>query len=216
MSEGSAALLASRYIKDPPPPQMRTTLCATNAQADALNDEGLAALSGQQYDYEMIVQGRVGRAQMAQSKFVEKLSLKPGARVMFLVNNLPVYCNGTIGEVTALDDNIVTVRIDSGKVVSVHRTTIELKNNILGVDGNVISETVGTIMQFPMKLAWGLTIHKGQGQTLDDVYVDLSRGFATGQAYTAISRVRHISGLHLLVPFDVGQIIFDPDVADWL
>lgn len=216
VSEGSAALLASRYIKEPPPPQMRTTLCATNAQADALNDEGLAALSGQQYDYEMIVQGRVGRTQISQSKFVEKLSLKPGARVMLLVNSLPVYCNGTIGEVTALDDNIVNVRIDSGKVVSVHRTTIELKHNILGADGNVISETVGAIMQFPMKLAWGLTIHKGQGQTLDDVYVDLSRGFATGQAYTAFSRVRHISGLHLLVPFDVGQIISDPDVADWL
>ena len=81
-----------------------------------------------------------------------------------MTNNLPAYCNGTIGEVSALDDNVV----------------------------------------------------KGQGQTLEDVYVDLSRGFATGQAYTALSRVRNISGLHLLVPFDVGQIIFNPDVAGWL
>ena len=216
VSASSAALLASRYTKDPPPPQMRTTLCATNAQADALNDEGLTALSGRQYDYEMVVQGRVNRAQVAQSRFVEKLSLKPGAKVIFLINNLPVYCNGTIGEVMALDDNIVNVRLDSGRVVSVRRATIELKHNILGTDGNVVSETAGTIMQFPMKLAWGLTIHKGQGQTLDDVYVDLSSGFATGQAYTALSRVRNISGLHLLVPFDVGQIIFNPDVAGWL
>lgn len=133
-----------------------------------------------------------------------------------MTNNLPAYCNGTIGEVSALDDNVVNVRLDSGKVVSVRRTTIELKHNKLGADGNVVSETIGTIMQFPMKLAWGLTIHKGQGQTLEDVYVDLSRGFATGQAYTALSRVRNISGLHLLVPFDVGQIIFNPDVAGWL
>ena len=216
VSANSAALLASRYTKEPPPPQMRTTLCATNAQADALNDEGLAALPGQQYDYDMIVQGRVSRTQMAQSRFVEKLSLKPGAKVIFLVNNLPVYCNGTIGEVTALDDNIVNVRLDSGKVVSVGRATIELKHNVLGTDDNIVSETIGTIMQFPVKLAWGLTIHKGQGQTLDDVYVDLSRGFATGQTYTALSRVRNISGLHLLCPFDVGQILSDPDVADWL
>jgi len=101
-------------------------------------------------------------------------------------------------------------------VVSVGRATIELKHNVLGTDDNIVSETIGTIMQFPVKLAWGLTIHKGQGQTLDDVYVDLSRGFATGQTYTALSRVRNISGLHLLCPFDVGQILSDPDVADWL
>ena len=216
VSESSALLLAARYIEDPPPPQLRTTLCATNAQADALNDQGLAALSGRQYDYNMIVRGHVSRAQVAQSKFVERLSLKPGAKVIFVVNNLPVYCNGTIGEVTALDDNIVNVRLDSGKVVSVSRATIELRHNVLGEDGKVVPETTGTIMQFPMKLAWGLTIHKGQGQTLDDVYVDLSRGFAAGQAYTALSRVRNISGLHLLFPFDVGQIISNPDVADWL
>ena len=215
VSEESASLLAERYIETPPSPQARTTLCATNAQADALNDQGLAALSGQQYDYEMITHGRI-KAKVAQSRFAERLSLKVGAKVMLLVNNLPVYCNGTIGEVIALDDMIVNVRLDSGNIVSVRRATIELKNNVLDNAGKVVSETIGTIMQFPLKLAWGLTIHKGQGQTLDDVYVDLSRGFAAGQAYTALSRVRNISGLHLLTPFGVGQILSDPAVADWL
>ena len=117
---------------------------------------------------------------------------------------------------TALDDKIVNVRLDSGNIVSVRRATIELKNNVLDNAGKVVSETIGMIMQFPLKLAWGLTIHKGQGQTLDDVYVDLSRGFAAGQAYTALSRVRNVSGLHLLTPFNVGQILSDPAVADWL
>lgn len=216
VSEGSASLLAERYIEDPPSPQSRTTLCATNAQADALNDQGLAALSGQQYDYDLVAQGRVGHTQIAQSRFAERLSLKVGAKAMFLVNNLPVYCNGTIGEVTALDDNVVNVKLNSGEIVSVRRATIELKNNVLDKTGKIVSVTTGTIMQFPLKLAWGLTIHKGQGQTLDDVYVDLSRGFAAGQAYTALSRVRNISGLHLLTPFDVGQILSDPAIADWL
>ena len=216
VSEESASLLAERYIEDPPSPQDRTTLCATNAQADALNDQGLAALPGQQYDYGMIVQGRVSHTQIAQSRLAERLSLKVGAKVMLLVNNLPVYCNGTLGDVTALDDKIVNVRLDSGNIVSVRRATIELKNNVLDNAGKVVSETIGMIMQFPLKLAWGLTIHKGQGQTLDDVYVDLSRGFAAGQAYTALSRVRNVSGLHLLTPFNVGQILSDPAVADWL
>lgn len=216
ISDDSARLLAERYSPNPPPPHKRTTLCATNKEADALNQQGLDALPGEVAHYEMNTNGRVSDKQKEDSKYPVHLFLKPGACVMILDNNLPVYCNGTIGTVTALDGNLVNVRLNSGKVVPIGRATITLKRNNLDKDGLVVQDVVGTISQFPLRLAWGLTIHKGQGQTLDEVYVDLSNGFATGQAYTALSRVRFLSGLHLLQRFDKGQVIFDPLVEDWL
>lgn len=216
VTQESAQLLSSCFSPNPPPPHERTTLCATNAQADALNREGLEALPDQERRYAMKTQGRVTDRQKQDSKFPIELLLKQGARVMLLDNCLPVYCNGTIGTVVMMDDNIINVRLASGKVVPVTRKEIELKRNSFDIGGNVTQQTVGSIIQFPMKLAWGITIHKGQGQTLDDVYVDLSRGFETGQAYTALSRVRTLAGLHLLCPFDNGQIIFDPSIPDWI
>ena len=216
ISDDSVRLLAGRYAPDPPPPHKRTTLCATNKQADDLNQQGLDALPGREKHYEMKTDGRVSDKQKEDSKYSVDLFLKPGARVMLLDNNLPTYCNGTIGIVAALDENLVNVRLSSGKVIPVGRATITLKRNGLDKDGFVVQDVVGTLSQFPLRLAWGLTIHKGQGQTLDEVYVDLSHGFAVGQAYTALSRVRFLSGLHLLQPFDPGTIIFEPLIEKWL
>lgn len=216
VSTENAMLISHRFMSNPPPPHERTTLCATNNQADVLNQAGLDALSGSVAHYKMETSGTVSDKQKEDSKFMIDLQLKVGARVIFLTNNLPDYCNGTIGVVTALDTDVINVRLDSGKTISLKRSTIEFKRNELNSTGLVEQKTIGTISQFPVKLAWGLTVHKGQGQTLEEVYVDLSRNFVAGQTYTALSRVKTLSGLHLINEFDVGQILTDPNITDWL
>ena len=216
ITDESAILLARCYDPNPPPPEQRTTLFAVNAQADSLNNQALLSLPGQEAVYHMRTDGQVSSSQKANCKFPEVLQIKVGARVMLLQNNLPDFCNGTIGTVAGFDADRINIRLSSGRVVSVGRAILEFKEN--GISDNVvISRVVGTITQFPLKLAWGLTIHKSQGQTLDEVYIDLSRGFAAGQTYTALSRVRTLAGLHLLAPFDCGQIISPPPpVIPWL
>lgn len=216
VSAENTMLITRRFISNPPSPHERTTLCATNNQADELNQAGLDALSGCVTHYTMKTSGKISDKQKEDSKFMIDLQLKVGARVIFLTNNLPSYCNGTIGVVTALDTDVINIRLGSGQTVSLKRSIIEFKRNELNSNGLVEQRTMGTISQFPLKLAWGLTIHKGQGQTLEEVYVDLSRNFAAGQTYTALSRVKTLSGLHLINKFDVGQILTDPDITDWL
>ena len=167
VSKQSALLLAGRYDPNPPPPSERTTLCPTNAEADQLNRQGLLELPGSPKDYDMSVSGNVTPSQMDDSKLPRILSLKIGARVIFLENKLPTYCNGIIGIVVGLGDNVVNVRLPSGDIVPVVRSQIDFKDTVIDDDGNIGVKIVGSIMQFPLRLAWGLTIHKGQGQTLD-------------------------------------------------
>ena len=216
LSVQSSQLLSSCYTQSPPPENRRTTLCAINKQADQINADALRMLDGQEVCYEMSTTGNVSQQQKQDSRYPISLHLKEGARVMLLENNLPNFSNGTVGIVAALSPDAINVRTSDGRIVTVVRSTVDIRQNRIRIDGNVETVTIGTITQFPMKLAWGITIHKSQGQTLDEVYVDLSRAFGPGMVYTALSRVRTLSGLKLLAPFDPGKIQVDPLVKDWL
>ena len=216
VSPESATLLASRYDSEPPPPHKRTTLFAINNQAKAANDEALRLLPGNVVSFEMETRGDVSDAQKQDSKYPVVLELKIGARVILLDNNLPQYSNGTIGMVKAFSKDIINVELPSGKIAQITRSTIKLFENKVLDDDTVQQVETGSISQFPMKLAWGLTIHKSQGQTLDEVWIDLSRVFEYGQTYTALSRVRTLEGLKILQPFDVGKILSNPRVLEWL
>ena len=217
VSQVSACLFDKRYTENPVPPDRRTTLVPTNARADKLNDQALEALPGDPVVFETRTQGHVSDSQMASSKYPQVLQLKIGARVMLLKNSLPTYCNGTIGTVWDITEEIVTVEATDGRTFRVGRDVIEFTRNQLNKNTDLVERiVVGSISQFPMKLAWGITIHKGQGQTLDDVYVDLNGIFAEGQAYTALSRVRTKAGLHLLNHFNASQVISNPSVLRWL
>ena len=136
------------------------------------------------------------------------LFLKPGARVMFVKNNPPLWVNGTLGTLVDINADSLTVELDSGEEVSVEKASWpRLKYVPFEVieDGNVRTvlreEEVGNFVQFPVQLAWAATIHKVQGQTYDHLHLDLSQGtFSSGQAYVALSRVRSVSGLVLASP----------------
>ncbi|WP_422116544.1 exonuclease domain-containing protein [Brachybacterium sp. UNK5269] len=133
------------------------------------------------------------------------LSLAVGAQVMMLTNDpLDRWANGTLGRITAITENaadddgpVVTVLLRDGRTVAVRRHIWEItRPSVQG--GALVHEVVGTFTQLPMKLAWAITIHKSQGQTLDRVVVDLTGGtFANGQLYVALSRCTSLEGLVL-------------------
>jgi ATP-dependent exoDNAse (exonuclease V) alpha subunit len=145
------------------------------------------------------------------------LKLKNGAQVMFIKNDLEKqYVNGSIGTILDMEPNNIKVRIEvSGKEVNVSKTTwdmVRYKEN----DNSIKPEVVGTYEQFPLKLAWAMSIHKSQGQTFDKVILDMEGGaFEFGQTYVALSRCRTLEGIVLKRPLRMRDIMVDERVVDF-
>lgn len=159
------------------------------------NDEKLRELSGKKHtfpwDTKIVAQDKVDRISFKNARFPETLDVKVGARVVMLTNHPDGdWVNGSAGYVTEIDPKgYISVDLDNGGTVSTARTTEEL----FDADGNVLA----SITQYPMMLAWALTIHKSQGMTLEKVGVDLAHHFAAGMTYVAMSRCRTAEGLYL-------------------
>jgi GTPase SAR1 family protein len=150
---------------------------------------------------------------------VEKdLELKIGAKVM-VVKNHPdfLYYNGSIGLVHEIGKELVTVKIDNSFFGIEKHTYEKIKYEYDERHDKIFSKTVATFRQFPLKLAYALTIHKSQGQTFDNVTVDFGNGaFAHGQAYVALSRCTSLSGLKLRRPLQKTDIIVDKRINNFL
>jgi len=189
-------------------------LTPTNEAANRINRAYLDALATPIFNFEAGVSGEFNpRAQPTEAV----LSLKEGARVMMLRNDADRrWVNGTIAVVSKLSADRVWVEID-GREHEVEPASWESRRYAFEKDAEKIVETVaGTFKQFPIRLAWALTIHKAQGLTLDNVYIDLGRGtFAHGQAYVALSRCRSLEGLTLARPLQPRDILFDPEATSY-
>jgi ATP-dependent DNA helicase PIF1 len=175
-------------------------LVPTRKAAAEENETRLAALAGKMRTYEARSEGSFVKAGEDRLPAPQTLALKPGAQVMFVRNDAERrWVNGTVGVVTSLHDDKVTVRLDDGTAQEVE--TIEWQDIRYGVDDKtkeIVDEVAGTFVQFPIMPAWAVTIHKAQGLTLARVMVDLARGaFAEGQVYVALSRCQTIGGLSL-------------------
>lgn len=179
---------------------MVITLASLNKTADNINQRRLAEIDSEEYTYEGTVQG----------KFEEKrfpvdmtLKLKVGAQVMFTRNDQHKrWANGTIGTVTKLSKNEIQVTTDGGMAYVVPNCSWESYSYEYDRESRKMKkELKGTFTQYPLRLAWAITVHKSQGMTFDKMYLDLSRGmFAAGQLYVALSRVRSLGGLYLSQP----------------
>lgn len=183
---------------------MVITLTSTNKTADEINKSKLDAIEAQLFEFEATLDGDFEEGKMANKMPAEKvLSLKVGAQIMFLRNDSQKrWANGTLGRVAKITDDEIVVELADGSEHSVSPASWDSYKYIYNKETKKLEKTlVGTFIQYPLKLAWAVTIHKSQGMTFDKMILDLSRGiFQSGQLYVALSRVRSIDGLFLKVP----------------
>jgi len=172
-------------------------LTTTNAMADELNKAKLARLRGKPRVFEAETEGKFDEKHFPAEK---TLKLKKGAQVM-LLNNDPAgrWVNGTIAAVDELKKDCLAVKLPDGSTEELAPFTWKIYNFFWNEEARAVNaETVGTFRQYPVKLAWAITIHKSQGKTFDSVAIDIGRGtFTPGQLYVAISRCRSLDGVFL-------------------
>ena len=168
-----------------------TRLYTHNVDVDSLNDSRLDESPGKEFSYEMTSKG--GRAVVESLKnwclAPETLRLKEGVQVMFVKND-PAgrFVNGTRGVVAGKEGCLPVVITLSGRSIAADYASWIVDDN---------GKTKAEISQIPLRLAWAITVHKSQGMTMDEAHIDLSKAFAPGQGYVALSRVRTITGLYL-------------------
>jgi ATP-dependent exoDNAse (exonuclease V) alpha subunit len=184
-------------------------LTPTNAAAQRINMAYLEALPGEARRYEAGVTGEFNAASQPTDQV---LLLKPGAKIILLRNDPDRrWVNGTIARISRLTERQVFIEVN-GREHELEPVSWESRRYAFDQAAEKVVETVaGTFKQFPVRLAWALTIHKSQGLTLERVYIDLGRGtFAHGQAYVALSRCRTLEGLALARALKPSDILFDP------
>ena len=187
------------------------TLTATNEAAYQKNRSCLARINSKAYTYRAAVTGLFDPSIYPTEAVLE---LKRGAQVMLLKNDPEKrWVNGTLGQIRSLNDKKVSVDI-GGTSYDVEPETWENIQYRYHRDTNRIEEEVmGTFTQYPLRLAWAITIHKSQGQTFDKVLIDLGRGaFAHGQTYVALSRCTSLDGIVFSRPITPRDILFDERV----
>ncbi|MDO4230284.1 MAG: AAA family ATPase, partial [Capnocytophaga sp.] len=192
------------------------TLTTHNAKADAINNKEMMKLPTKEFTYEAIVVGDFPENMYPIEKYIY---LKEGARVMFIKNDLSsdkLFFNGKMGTVTSLSDGEIEVQLDGGKTINVERYEWEnIRYRINEQTKDIEEERLGTFTQYPLRLAWAITVHKSQGLTFEKAVLDLDNVFASGQAYVAFSRLRSLEGLVLLSPIAESGIENSPDVVQY-
>ena len=210
--------LNQRYIKDFQKQPGYITLCARNATADQINQVELQSIKQPIFQYRAKIEGSFDPRLFPTDL---SLSLKVGAQVMIIKNDPGrKYVNGTLAIVETLSDHSIGISFQdaSGKKELVDLTTtrwevIKYRYNPQSTI-KIESDVIGTFEQFPLKLAWAVTIHKSQGKTFDKVIVDLGAGaFEHGQTYVALSRCRTLEGIILSKPLRPQDIMVDPTVT---
>jgi len=195
-------------------PNQDIVLCMTNANASNRNNEEMQKLNEPEFVYESTTTGTFNVTTMITP---ETLVLKVGAKVMFTKNN-DNWVNGTIGIVTKLTTNTIEVEtVEDGIKYNVPQDTWSITKYVYDYQlSSLVEEVVGEFTQFPLMLAWNITVHKSQSLSFDSVTIDIGNGaFATGQMYVALSRCRSLDGITLLSPLRRWDIKVDPRIAEF-
>jgi len=190
------------------------TLTSTNEIAAQVNAIHLRKIETEEFNF--VAQASDG---FSQSEFPADfdLKLKSGAQIMMLVNDPKGrWVNGTIAQVDEINENCVKVRINGVSFEVEMATWSKIEYKYDKEKNSIYEEVIGNFMQYPIKLAWAITIHKSQGKTFDRVIIDMGRGaFAHGQVYVALSRCRRLSNIKLKRPIRIQDIIFDQHIYEF-
>ena len=212
-TEKEISMLNSRYIPEENMIDDKGYIRLTthNLQAQQINRMKMDELPVEAYTFKAAIEGNFPEYSYPTDL---ELELKEGAQVMFVKNDISGehrYANGTIGRVVSLSEQNIKVKIDgTGAEVDVQEA--EWTNARYKLDKEskeIVEEIEGTFKQYPLKLAWAITVHKSQGLTFDKAIIDVSAAFAHGQAYVALSRCRTLEGLVLNAPIGPEVVISD-------
>ncbi len=178
-----------------------------NINVDAKNEEELSKIKQNPHIFEMSSKGNKRIIETLKNGILapESLQLKKGAKVMFVKNNFDSgYVNGTLGEIIDFEFEKPVVKTADDEIV------VDYEEWIVEDSG----KRIASISQIPLRLAWAITVHKSQGMSLDNAEIDLSKTFAPGQGYVALSRLRTLSGLVLLKDLSTSALNMHPYVVE--
>jgi len=220
ITESGLSLLNERANPsfEPPSHEFYIYLTSTNDQADTINHQKLMALGGRTYVFEGVRDGEFGKEYLPTAV---NLEMKEGAQIMMLNNDARGrWINGTIGKVGTIkkrdNQEEIVVKLENGKQVEVSPYQWDIYNFSLR-GGKLESHTVGSFTQYPLRLAFAITIHKSQGKTFHKAVIDIGRGtFAHGQMYVALSRCSTLEGMVLKVPIKKHHIRMDYEVMKFI
>jgi ATP-dependent exoDNAse (exonuclease V) alpha subunit len=209
-----------RYLPEEAIEEPYLTLCSTNAAAQQINKERLEQLITPTYYYAGEVKGEFN-PKLFPTEY--KLELKVGGQVMLIRNDLERrFVNGSLAVITNLEEDKIIVSLQSGEsgkeVIEVPKMTWEVNKYTLSEDAvnPIKSEVIGSFTQYPLRLAWAVTVHKSQGKTYERVAIDLGKGaFEHGQTYVALSRCTTIEGVFLKRRLTPRDIMVDERVAQF-
>jgi ATP-dependent exoDNAse (exonuclease V) alpha subunit len=212
--------LNQRYIENFVPDKSQGFIYLTthNNSADRINQSRLSALGGKEICFDARVSGDFPEHSYPAPLH---LKLKEGAQVMFLRNDSSVerrYYNGKIGHIRAIAGRQITIRCP-GESEDIMVDALEWENIKYRVDEEnkeIKEDVIGQFKQFPLKLAWAVTIHKSQGLTFDNAVIDVESAFAHGQVYVALSRCRTFEGIVLSSPINSRGIETDASVLRFI
>ncbi|MDR1004492.1 MAG: AAA family ATPase [Prevotellaceae bacterium] len=211
--------LNSHYIPDFRPPHEAGYIRLTthNYQAQAVNDRELKQLPGMPFLFEAEIENKFPRDAYPTDK---ELQLKQGAQVMFVKNDSSSehrYYNGMIGKVTRVSNDRIEVLPQGGsEVIAVHPEEWSNAKYVLNEQTKEITEEIeGVFRQYPLKLAWAITVHKSQGLTFERAIIDVGDSFAHGQTYVALSRCKSLEGMVLSRPLTRAAVISDRSIAQF-
>ncbi|MCB9032447.1 MAG: AAA family ATPase [Chitinophagales bacterium] len=191
----------------PKPNESVITLTTHNRIADGINANSLQQIKKEVFTYQAEIEGDFPNYIFPVE---EQLQLKVGAQIMFIRNDASEdkqFYNGKLAKVIELSDNEIVVDLENGTTLSVEKH--EWYNKKYSIDSNtknINEEVLGTFVQYPIKLAWAITVHKSQGLSFDNAIIDVQNVFAAGQAYVALSRLRSLEGLILKTPFKSNHL----------